>query len=95
VVEPMNWADATDETAIEILEWLRDRISHRSCRAPMPASCTSATWWTSTAAGRAPTRDRGPTTPTHGRLRIAHRQNLDLGQANGAQCAPYGFSDPG
>jgi fatty-acyl-CoA synthase len=28
VVEPMNWADATDETAIEILEWLRDRISH-------------------------------------------------------------------
>jgi fatty-acyl-CoA synthase len=24
----MNWADATDETAIEILEWLRDRISH-------------------------------------------------------------------
>ncbi len=28
VVEPMNWADATDETAIEIMEWLRDRISH-------------------------------------------------------------------
>jgi fatty-acyl-CoA synthase len=28
VVEPMNWADATDETAFEILEWLRDRISH-------------------------------------------------------------------
>jgi fatty-acyl-CoA synthase len=28
VVEPVNWADATDETAIEILEWLRDRISH-------------------------------------------------------------------
>ncbi len=28
VVEPMNWADATDETAIEILEWLRERISH-------------------------------------------------------------------
>lgn len=28
VVEPMNWADATDETAIEIMEWLRDKISH-------------------------------------------------------------------
>lgn len=28
VVQPMNWADATDETAIEILEWLRERISH-------------------------------------------------------------------
>jgi fatty-acyl-CoA synthase len=28
VIEPVNWADATDETAIEILEWLRDRISH-------------------------------------------------------------------
>jgi len=28
VVEPMNWVDATDETAIEILEWLRERISH-------------------------------------------------------------------
>ena len=28
VVEPMNWADATDETAIEIMEWLRERISH-------------------------------------------------------------------
>ena len=28
VVEPMNWADATDEVAIEILEWLRERISH-------------------------------------------------------------------
>jgi len=27
VVEPMNWADATDETAIEILEWLRERLS--------------------------------------------------------------------
>jgi long-chain acyl-CoA synthetase len=27
VIEPMNWADATDETAIEILEWLRERIS--------------------------------------------------------------------
>ena len=24
----MNWADATDETAIEIMEWLRDKISH-------------------------------------------------------------------
>jgi len=28
VVEPMNWADATDETAFEILEWLRERVSH-------------------------------------------------------------------
>jgi len=28
VVQPMNWADATDETAIEIMEWLRERISH-------------------------------------------------------------------
>tara|TARA_R110002110_G_scaffold406421_1_gene626441 strand:- start:269209 stop:270732 length:1524 start_codon:yes stop_codon:yes gene_type:complete len=28
VVEPMNWADATDETAIEIMEWLRERLSH-------------------------------------------------------------------
>jgi len=28
VVEPMNWVDATDEVAIEIMEWLRDRISH-------------------------------------------------------------------
>ena len=28
VVEPINWADATDETAIEIMEWLRDKISH-------------------------------------------------------------------
>ena len=27
VIEPMNWADATDETAIEIMEWLRERIS--------------------------------------------------------------------
>jgi long-chain acyl-CoA synthetase len=27
VVEPSNWADATDETAIEILEWLRERLS--------------------------------------------------------------------
>ena len=27
VVEPVNWAEATDETAIEILEWLRERIS--------------------------------------------------------------------
>jgi len=27
VIQPMNWADATDETAIEILEWLRERIS--------------------------------------------------------------------
>jgi long-chain acyl-CoA synthetase len=28
VVQPMNWADATDETAIEIMEWLRERLSH-------------------------------------------------------------------
>ncbi|MCR9106461.1 MAG: acyl-CoA synthetase [Gammaproteobacteria bacterium] len=27
VVQPMNWADATDETAFEILEWLREKIS--------------------------------------------------------------------
>ena len=28
VVQPMNWADATDETAIELMEWLRERLSH-------------------------------------------------------------------
>ncbi len=28
VVEPMNWADATDEVAIELMEWLRERLSH-------------------------------------------------------------------
>ncbi|MEH6518325.1 MAG: acyl-CoA synthetase [Halioglobus sp.] len=28
VVEPMNWADATDEVAIELMEWLRERISN-------------------------------------------------------------------
>ena len=28
VVQPANWADATDETALELLEWLRDRLSH-------------------------------------------------------------------
>ncbi len=28
VGKPMNWADATDETAFEILEWLRERVSH-------------------------------------------------------------------
>jgi fatty-acyl-CoA synthase len=28
VVEPMHWGDATDEVAIEIMEWLRERISH-------------------------------------------------------------------
>ncbi|MBN7796264.1 acyl-CoA synthetase [Parahaliea mediterranea] len=28
VVQPMNWVDATDEVAIELLEWLRERISH-------------------------------------------------------------------
>lgn len=27
VIEPTNWADATDETAIEIMEWLRERLS--------------------------------------------------------------------
>ena len=27
VVQPMNWADATDETALEIMEWLRSRLS--------------------------------------------------------------------
>ncbi len=28
VVQPVNWADATDEVAIELLEWLRERLSH-------------------------------------------------------------------
>ncbi len=28
VVQPMNWADATDEVAFELLEWLRERLSH-------------------------------------------------------------------
>ncbi|MCB1700775.1 MAG: acyl-CoA synthetase [Pseudomonadales bacterium] len=28
VVQPMNWADATDEVAIEIMEWLREKVSH-------------------------------------------------------------------
>ncbi|TGD71906.1 acyl-CoA synthetase [Mangrovimicrobium sediminis] len=28
VVEPENWADATDETAFEIVEWLRERVEH-------------------------------------------------------------------
>jgi long-chain acyl-CoA synthetase len=27
VVQPVDWADATDEVAIELLEWLRDRIA--------------------------------------------------------------------
>jgi long-chain acyl-CoA synthetase len=27
VVQPQNWADATDEVAIELLEWLRSRLS--------------------------------------------------------------------
>jgi len=27
VVEPMNWGDATDEVAIELLEWARERLS--------------------------------------------------------------------
>ena len=28
VIQPANWVDATDETAIEIMEWLRERLSH-------------------------------------------------------------------
>lgn len=28
VVQPLNWADATDEVAIELMEWLRDRVAH-------------------------------------------------------------------
>ncbi len=28
VVQPQNWVDATDEVAIELVEWLRDRLSH-------------------------------------------------------------------
>ena len=28
VIQPANWADATDETAFEILEWVRERLSH-------------------------------------------------------------------
>jgi fatty-acyl-CoA synthase len=28
VVEPQNWVDATDEVALELLEWLRERLSH-------------------------------------------------------------------
>ncbi|MFV0277803.1 MAG: acyl-CoA synthetase [Parahaliea sp.] len=28
VVQPQNWADASEEVAIELLEWLRERISH-------------------------------------------------------------------
>ena len=28
VVQPGNWVDATDETAFELLEWLRERLSH-------------------------------------------------------------------
>lgn len=28
VVQPANWADATDETAFELIEWLRERMSH-------------------------------------------------------------------
>lgn len=27
VVQPMNWGDATDEVAIELMEWLRERLS--------------------------------------------------------------------
>ncbi len=28
VVEPQNWADATDEVALELIEWCRERLSH-------------------------------------------------------------------
>lgn len=28
VVQPVDWADATDETAFELLEWMRERLSH-------------------------------------------------------------------
>lgn len=28
VIQPQNWADATDEVAIELMEWLRERLSH-------------------------------------------------------------------
>ncbi|MEO1078006.1 MAG: acyl-CoA synthetase [Pseudomonadota bacterium] len=28
VVEPQNWVDATDEVALELMEWLRERLSH-------------------------------------------------------------------
>jgi long-chain acyl-CoA synthetase len=28
VVQPQNWADATDEVAIELMEWLRERLAH-------------------------------------------------------------------
>lgn len=28
VVQPQNWADATDAVAIELMEWLRERLSH-------------------------------------------------------------------
>jgi long-chain acyl-CoA synthetase len=28
VVQPANWVDATDETALELVEWLKERLSH-------------------------------------------------------------------
>ena len=28
VVQPAQWTDATDETALELLDWLRERLSH-------------------------------------------------------------------
>ncbi|CAN0606452.1 unnamed protein product, partial [Ectocarpus sp. 12 AP-2014] len=28
VVQPQNWVDATDEVAIELVEWLRERLSN-------------------------------------------------------------------
>ncbi len=28
VIQPQNWADATDEVAFELVEWLRERLSH-------------------------------------------------------------------
>ena len=27
VIEPLNWGDATDEIAIELMEWARERLS--------------------------------------------------------------------
>jgi acyl-CoA synthetase (AMP-forming)/AMP-acid ligase II len=60
VVQPQNWADATDEVAFELMEWLRERVSHlkvpkapsisaSSCRAWTTASSTSVTSSRSTA----------------------------------------------
>ena len=27
-MQPANWGDATDETALELKEWLQERLSH-------------------------------------------------------------------